>query len=471
VILAAALIVSVALMLWLWRSGGVRFAAPAQQAAIEECGVTLSGSPTVGLTLAPTLVVDFLTQAGYVVDPPHAAQAGVTAISGRRGSYVCSVLIRVDESTTGIADLASGSALIALSARPVLPAEIETLKQANAGDFEAERQLAEHVVALDAFVMAVHRSNSVNRLTETQVDAILTGRQNNWAGIGPEQRPLTVYLSADMAGADDFPNDVLPTTDPLWVNASTLPHFRVVASDRAVLEGVARDPNGIGAGSGAFPRDQRRLRDIGVDAGTGFVWPTHETVTGGGYPFMRRLFFYVRPQVLRENRFVQRFVSYAASPQARARIVELGFAPPPPSASTDAAAIGCFLGTVEAVTLVSALHGFDKSDMTLRFRPASFELDEASQAAIQTVATQLSQHIARGQQVTLVGHSDIAGANADNRELGMRRALAARAALERRGVYGLRVESGGESCPVADFQTEEGQRLNRRVDVWISHAG
>ena len=90
---------------------------------------------------------------------------------------------------------------------------------------------------------------------------------------------------------------------------------------------------------------------------------------------------------------------------------------------------------------------------------------------MQTIATQLSQHIASGQQVTLVGHSDIAGANADNRELGMRRALAARAALERRGVYGLRVESGGESCPVADFQTEEGQRLNRRVDVWISHAG
>ena len=468
VILVAVVIASVATMFWLWRSGGIRFAAPVEEAAIEECGVTLSGSPALGLTLAPALVVDFLSQAGYVGDPPQAAEGGMTAISGRRGSYVCSVLIRVDESTTGIADLTSGAAFIAMSARPVLPAEIDALKRADAGDFEAERDLAEHVVALDGIAMAVHRSNPAARLTEAQVDAVLTGRWNNWASLGREPAPLTVYISADMAGAEDFPNDFLPTTDPVWVNASTLPHFRVLPNDRAVFDRVARDPNGIATGSAAVVRDGARLRDVGINAGANFVWPTHEAIVNGGYPFMRRLFFYVRPRDVRENRFVQRFISYAAGSHARARVAELGFALPPASTGSNAADIGCFIGTPEAATLSSALRGFVKSDITLRFRPASFELDDASKAAIEAAAPELSQQRASGRDITLVGHSDIAGDNADNRELGMQRALAARAAFERRGAFGLRVESAGESCPLADFQTEEGQRLNRRVDVWIS---
>jgi phosphate transport system substrate-binding protein len=103
----------------------------------------------------------------------------------------------------------------------------------------------------------------------------------------------------------------------------------------------------------------------------------------------------------------------------------------------------------------------------LRFRPNSFQLDAAAQADVRRLSPELIEKITDGWHIILVGHSDLPGGIERNRDLALDRALAARAAFEGAGVFGLQVESAGENCPIADMETKEGQRINRRVEIWL----
>ena len=72
-------------------------------------------------------------------------------------------------------------------------------------------------------------------------------------------------------------------------------------------------------------------------------------------------------------------------------------------------------------------------------------------------------------EVLIVGHTDATGSDAYNQSLSQRRAAAARAFLISRGVPAdrIRTEGRGETEPVADNATAEGQAQNRRVEVAI----
>lgn len=79
----------------------------------------------------------------------------------------------------------------------------------------------------------------------------------------------------------------------------------------------------------------------------------------------------------------------------------------------------------------------------------------------------LAEQIAQGATAVLVGHTDIRGDAERNRQVGLRRAIAARNAFESRGVMGLVTESAGESCIGAENVTESGRRANQRVELWV----
>jgi len=72
-----------------------------------------------------------------------------------------------------------------------------------------------------------------------------------------------------------------------------------------------------------------------------------------------------------------------------------------------------------------------------------------------------------GAGITLTGHTDRSGSAAANHRTGLRRAMAARAELERRGIpaAAIRIASAGEQQPL--FATEDGVRevQNRRVEI------
>ena len=71
--------------------------------------------------------------------------------------------------------------------------------------------------------------------------------------------------------------------------------------------------------------------------------------------------------------------------------------------------------------------------------------------------------------VTIIGHTDNTGGAALNQDLSQRRAESVDAILQQNGVSGLRIRAfgRGENEPIATNLTEEGRRLNRRVDIVI----
>lgn len=74
-----------------------------------------------------------------------------------------------------------------------------------------------------------------------------------------------------------------------------------------------------------------------------------------------------------------------------------------------------------------------------------------------------------GVRVAIIGFTDSRGTDAHNQDLSERRAESVRAALEDMGVTRarFRVEGHGEREPVADNNTPQGMRLNRRVEVTL----
>jgi len=71
--------------------------------------------------------------------------------------------------------------------------------------------------------------------------------------------------------------------------------------------------------------------------------------------------------------------------------------------------------------------------------------------------------------VTVIGHTDSLGTNADNQVLSERRAQSVLDYFASQHVNSLRLEAygKGETEPRADNNTEAGRQLNRRVELWI----
>lgn len=105
------------------------------------------------------------------------------------------------------------------------------------------------------------------------------------------------------------------------------------------------------------------------------------------------------------------------------------------------------------------------SDATFDFDSAAIKSSaQATYAKIANVLKDYDKTI-----VHVVGHTDSTGADAYNQKLSERRASSVASALTSNGLNSARLltEGRGESEPVADNSTKDGQRRNRRVDIVI----
>ncbi len=73
-------------------------------------------------------------------------------------------------------------------------------------------------------------------------------------------------------------------------------------------------------------------------------------------------------------------------------------------------------------------------------------------------------------ELDVIGHTDSVGEDAYNRELSYKRAYSVADYLQAQGVQGRRLSpiGLGESQPIADNNTEQGRRINRRVELYIA---
>ncbi len=109
---------------------------------------------------------------------------------------------------------------------------------------------------------------------------------------------------------------------------------------------------------------------------------------------------------------------------------------------------------------------------SISFVTGSATLDAKSMRAINAVASILRKCLSEtDMNVEIGGHTDSQGGEDLNRELSQSRAEAVRVALISRGVSdaGIVAKGYGEAEPIADNETEEGRKANRRTTItWFA---
>lgn len=220
-------------------------------------------------------------------------------------------------SGTGIAALINGTVHIANASRRIKP---EELAEARANGIEP----VEFVVARDAIAVIVHPDNPVSRLTLQQVSDIYSGRINNWAEVGGEDRPI-VRLSRETNSGTHvyFLETVLRLGDknnPTLFAMDTL----LLPSSEGIVYEIRQNPNALGYdGLGYVPPDLKTIA-IARAEGEPYVQPSIETVNDGSYPIARDLYMYTPGPPTGP---VLDYLNWILSPEAQAIVAELGFVP------------------------------------------------------------------------------------------------------------------------------------------------
>ncbi len=220
-------------------------------------------------------------------------------------------------SGTGIAALINGTVDIANASRRI---KSEELEQARANGIEPH----EFVIARDAIAIIVHPDNPVSRLTLQQISDIYSGKINNWAEVGGEDRPIVrlsretnsgthVYFLETVLRLGDKNNKTLFSMDTL-----------LLPSSEGIINEVRQNPNAIGYdGLGYVPPDLKIIAVAKTEVGE-YVLPMISTVNDKTYPIARDLYMYTAGE---PTGIVKAYLDWILSPDAQKIVANLGFVP------------------------------------------------------------------------------------------------------------------------------------------------
>ena len=214
-------------------------------------------------------------------------------------------------SGTGFAALINGTTDVCQASRPIKDEERQQMQTR----FGAPPQ--EIVVARDGLAIYVHQDHPVKELSLAQLKAIYTGQIQGWAQVGGPAAPIVLYGRENSSGTYEyFKEHVLEKAD-FAAAVQTLP------GTAAVVNAVARDPNGIGYGGAAYLKGVKEVAVRTDEAGEAFL-PTAENVRSGAYPISRALFFYTRRA---PEGAMKAFVDFALSEAGQKLVTEVGYFP------------------------------------------------------------------------------------------------------------------------------------------------
>ena len=441
---------------------------------VVQANVKLYGSDTIADGLMPLLLE------GYAVEREAAATLTPTATSGELlatlvgddgyGDEIASITVNSSTSADGFERLLTKRANIGMSARRIQPDEARSLKDAGGGNMIAPGQ--EHILAVDSLVVILHPENPVTQLSVGELAGIYSGAIRNWSEVGGPSEEITVVHRATGSGTrQTFVDRIFAGQDPgiSWsIRARD-------SEDMALL--VNNNPWAIGYVGYAFQRGANAISLVN-ECGIAMV-PDAFSARTEEYALQRRLYLYTRADM--KDAQVADFVSYATSDAADAVIGKAGFIGlgiDRRGQDVGSARARQLRGpqadayeTAYARTMLEKMLQYDRLSTTFRFRTGSSRLDERG---IVDVA-RLADHLGREDnisEVLFVGFTDNVGSFDSNLQLADARAAQVMEEVRTAAgdaADGIEMASlgYGEIAPSGCNVSEEGRRINRRVEVWV----
>lgn len=434
--------------------------------------IRVEGSATVGASLFPQLIRDYADTIGAQLQQFYKDESSVQfKLERTGGAPSLGIDLKISNSTRGFAALAEGNAEIGMASRPINDTEVGLLTQAGFAAFGNPN--SQHVIGMDGITVIVSLDNPITTLSLEEISAIFSGEITDWSHFGAPAGEIELYaLESDQDSTQIFEDLVVK------------PYKRTMSSDvkryntgEALAIAVADDPQGIGFASirSAEPASMVNIRDT-----CGLVHkPSNFTVLSGEYPISRNLYFYTGDLADDARSDLVRFASSADGDRA---VEKAGFV----SKSVRVLPFDFFRAQIASSLTTSPqdldvallrqlmleLEGGFRLSTTLRFQPASIELQRESSEALDRLVAYLKTQDLAGRKILLAGYSDTSGAMDQNRDLSLQRANAARDILLNASGGAITpdqvsVNGYGELFPIACNDTAQGRERNRRVEVWI----
>ena len=228
-----------------------------------------------------------------------------------------SIAVTGGGSGTGIAALINGTVDLANASRQIKDVEREEA-QANGID------PIEFVIARDAIAIIVNPENPINELSIDQLSDIYSGKINNWAELGGEDRPI-VRLSRETNSGTHvyFLEQVLRRGDK---EDTTLfsPNTLLLPSSEGIISEVRDNPNALGYDGLGYVTDEVKVIAVARDPVGPFVLPSIETVNAAAYPISRDLYMYTAGE---PRGPILAYLDWIMQDHAQAIVSDLGFVP------------------------------------------------------------------------------------------------------------------------------------------------
>lgn len=406
----------------------------------------MTGSNTIGAELAPRLVKGYL-QSLDATDIEQRSAGERHWISAQLAGQAVEVPIIALGSSTGFKALDNDSADIGMASRKIRPGEVKMLERfGNLAGAEAE-----HVIGLDALVVAAHPDNPVSQLTIDQLGRIYSGKIRNWRELGGADLPIRpLHRDIESGTRATFDNEVF---------GGSRPAARGVREVSGNAETHRRVLNGPGA-IGYLPyADAGGVKKVAIKAGNlAAVVPDRGIIATEDFPLTRRLYLYRRPEQSKPH--LDEFLHFVESRQGQELVADTGFInltpvalkmPPYPNAPA---------------AYRELMESGERLSISFRFTDGSAELDNRALKDLRRLETYMEKS---GQQprLTLVGFSDRKSNDNITDLISRFRALKVQGALLRDHQLGdSRILALGAFAPLTGNR-EHAPVKNSRVEVWI----
>ncbi len=407
------------------------------------------GSNTLGSQLMPALVEGWLHSAGYDHLQRVAVNGSLLEIHALRDGEPLIVEIGKQGSAAGMHDLITGDAELAMLARA--PSETERRAGWQLGDLDSPDQ--QFVIALNGARVLVAAHNPLQSLDLSQLDAVLTGRIDNWKQLGGSDLPIHLHCVAS-GGLQDFLRTRVTGGGAL--RGCTTSHR--TAHD--VARAVAGDPQALGVVELATP-EGAGSRAVAISEGGIALAPSPVNLRSEDYPLVQRYSVYGGQMMSALGRSL---ALYLIGPQAQRIVAAQGLLalqlPTPISVAMDGEPAAYREAVGSAKRLPLSVH-FNLQSLTTMFAGTSAQELERLVRFMQLPAN-------RGRHLAVIGFANPDNANKlfptiDSND----RADIIAGYLAQQGITVQRARGLGALRPLVDPHTADARRRNERVEIWL----
>ena len=404
-------------------------------------------------------------------------------ISDARGAELATIEIADGVSPAPLGSPEPGSAALAFTersggddARGVGGAATRQESDARPAAAGAKRAqtTAEQLIGFDGVAVIASPNAQIASLSLDMLAKLFSGQATDWFELGVEPGTITLYMPPEGSGTADAFNRLVMRPRGLKLTAGVTQ----LRTDAEVAAAVARDPHGVGLVSFSA---MHAAKPLNLETQCGLITrPSAFAVKTEEYPLTRRLYLatgLAPTQPAARGLIRMATASEAQRTIAAARLVDLSLTALPLAGHSErmASAINAPAAAFdisEMRQMLTDLAGYSRVSTALRFNSAG-ELDARSKKEIARVAALLKEPAFAGRKVQLAGFTDAGAKFQASLTIGLKRAGQVRAALLAAGGPSLNggllnTRGYGSLAPIACNTTADGQRLNRRVEVWIT---